>query len=133
MASQQVMSPTDLDEFSSFIEEKNPAPTVKKEPTGGKQGQEEKVTMAVSDLNAIRARLLQLENFEKSQRENEAAKKDASRIFGEWDKEMSKGLNLDDLDQSRGRPQENPYPWRPEPPPMLGVPTPKQKNVLDQF
>ena len=53
MASQQVMSPKDLDEFSSFIEENNLLPQVKKEPMGEKHGQDEKVTMAVSELNVI--------------------------------------------------------------------------------
>jgi len=103
MNKQQVMSPNELDEFSSFIEEKKPSPKVKSEPKGDKQGQGATVTMAVSDLNAIKERLYQLENLEKSRRENEAAKKEASNIFGGWDKALSRGLTMDDLEQPRGQ------------------------------
>ena len=93
--------------------------------------------MAASDLRAIKARLLQLEELERSRKEDERAKKDASRVFGLWNKELSQGLglSLSDLKQSGAQPRMNQGRWQPQqPPPMLGVPAPKQmKLCLTKF
>ena len=129
------MNERELESFSSFIEEEKEEPKVKKEPMGGQK--EEKVTMAASDLRAIKARLLQLEELERSRKEDERAKKDASRVFGLWNKELSQGLglSLSDLKQSGAQPRMNQGRWQPQqPPPMLGVPAPKQmKLCLTKF
>ena len=80
-SNQQVMSPTDLEDFSSLLNENfDDVPEVKaaakKEPSEEKEGQKgEKVTLAMSDLKAIQERLAQLERLEKDRKENEEAKR----------------------------------------------------------
>ena len=129
MDKQQVMSPTDLDEFSSFVEEKKPAPKLKMEPKVEKESQDDQVLITASDLRAIRERLVHLEKLEKSRREDDEAKKDASRIFKAMDVEMGQGLNLDDLGRSQAGHEVHQAPWGSAQGPMIGVPTPKQTKL----
>ena len=100
MATQQVMSPNDLDEFSSFIEEKKPAPKsdtmAKKGQKIKKESQEEQGTIPLSDLKAISARLLELERMERSRQATVQAKKDSSRIFKEWDISNNGVISIND-------------------------------------
>jgi hypothetical protein len=70
MKQQQLMSQSDLGEFSSFIEGKKPAlKSDTKVNKVQKISQEEQVTIPLSDLKAISARLLELERMERSRQE----------------------------------------------------------------
>ena len=129
---QQVMSPTDLADFSSFIEEK-PAQVKKEpkaEPNEKTSREEQRTTVTKQYLERLAARLELLESRDKSRQETVEAKKYASQIFKKWDvdvdMDLNRGnkLNLNDLSEDRPRraqEMETPYPqppYKPVPPPQ---------------
>ena len=100
---QQVMSPNDQGlNFEDLIEE-TPA-RIKKEPKVV-ESQEEMTTVPTRVLEKLAERLELLEGRERSRRETEEAKKNASRIFKQWDVDIGQGLNLNDLEGSYGKPE----------------------------
>ena len=118
---QQVMSPNDQGlDFESLLEEK--PVRIKSEPKTGVNSQEDMTYVPTRILERLTERLELLEGREKNRREDEEAKKEASRIFKQWDIDMGQGLHLNDLEQSHGIPRSQ----RPAQELKLAIPSPKK-------
>ncbi len=78
-------------------------------------------------LDKLMGRLEQLESRERSRQETKEAKKNASRIFKQWNADMGQGLSMDDLNGSRGE-YSSRIPMARQPL-QYGIPTPKHMRL----
>ena len=85
----------------------------------------EQVTVPVALLQRLESRLNELEKRESSRKEDEAAAKEGSRIFRQWNASKGQKLTMEDLGHVPGRGLEHS-----QPPYIRSIPYPKQMRLM---